>query len=150
MRLTQMFTGIIVSFVLVACAAVQGYEGSALPDSETALITTSTRGDRDGVTYRSYFTGVDVDTPLEDVGNVRVLPGRRCVTLRLRREAVRESSPRGRTGSTGSSLCFEAIAGRTYETRVDRSRRPIPTWLVDLETGETVAEGTFGPVPVRP
>ena len=150
MRFMQMFTGITVSFVLVACAAVQGYEGPALPDDETALIATSTRGDRDGWDYRSYFTAIDVDTPLENVANVRVLPGRRCVTLRLIREGARGASPRGRTGSTGSSLCFEAIAGRTYETRVDRSRRPIPTWLVDLETGETVAEGTFGPVPVRP
>ena len=63
MRFIQMLTGITFSFVLAACAAVQGYEGPALPDSETALITTSTRGDRDGVTYRSYFTAIDVDAP---------------------------------------------------------------------------------------
>ena len=143
-----MFVGITVSFVLVACAAVQGYEGPALPDSDTALITTSTRGDRDGLDYRSYFTAVDVYTPLENVANVRVLPGRRCVTLRV----PRDTGPlrRDRDSPPDSILCFEAIAGRTYETRANPSRRPTATWLVDLETGETVAEGTLGPVPVRP
>jgi len=142
-----MFTGLAVSLVLVACSAVQGYEGAALPDSETTLITTSTRGDRDGIEYRSYFTAVDVYTPLENVANVRVLPGRRCVTLRV----PRDTGPgRGRSISADSILCFEAVAGRTYETRADPSRRPTATWLVDLETGEMVAEGTLGPVPVRP
>ena len=142
-----MFVGITVSFVLVACAAVQGYEGPALPDSDTALITTSTRGDRDGLDYRSYFTAVDVYTPLENVANVRVLPGRRCLTLRVPRDT---GPSRGRSIPADSILCFEAVAGRTYETRADPSRRPTATWLVDLETGEMVAEGTLGPVPVRP
>ena len=143
-----MLIGITVSFVLVACAAVQSYEGAALRDSETALITTSTRGDRDGVAYRSYFTAVDVYTPLENAANVRVLPGRRCLTLRVPRDTG--PSRRGRSISADSILCFEAIAGRTYETRADRSRRPTPTWLVDLETGETVAEGNVAAAPVRP
>ena len=143
-----MFIGITVSFVLVACSTVQGYEGAALPDSETTLITTSTRGDRDGIEYRSYFTAVDVYTPLENVANVRVLPGRRCVTLRV----PRDTGPlrRGRDSPPDSILCFEAIAGRTYETRADPSRRPTATWLVDLETSETVAEGTTRAVPVSP
>ncbi len=144
MRLIQMFTGIIVSFVLVACAAVQGYEGAALPDSETALITTSTRGDGNGFGYRSYFTAVDVDAPLEDVTKVRVLPGRRCVTLRIPLQGGPNRRP------IDSILCFEAGAGRTYETRADLSQRPTPTWLVDLETGETVAEGNLARAPVRP
>ncbi len=148
MRLIQMFAGLFVSFVLLACSAVQGYEGAALPDSETALITTSTRGDRDGLDYRSYITAVDVYTPLENVANVRVLPGRRCLTLRVPRDTG--PSRRGRNISADSILCFEAVAGRTYETRADRSRRPTPTWLVDLQTGETVAEGTFAAAPVRP
>ncbi len=140
MRFMQMLTGITTSFVLVACAAVQGYEGAALPDSETALITTSTRGDRDGWVYRSYFTAVDVDAPLEDVADVRVLPGRRCVTLRIPLQGGLNRRP------TDSILCFEAGAGRAYETRADLSRRPAFTWLVDLETGETVAEGVSGAV----
>ena len=143
-----MFVGVTVSFVLVACAAVQGYEGAALPDSETALITTSTRGDRDGLDYRSHFTTVDVNTPLENVANVRVLPGRRCLTLRVPRDTG--PSRRGRSIPADSILCFEAVAGRTYETRADPSRRPTATWLVDLETGGTVAEGTTRAAPVRP
>ena len=139
-----MLMGIIVSFVLVACAAVQGYEGAALPDSETALITTSTRGDRDGWVYQSYFIAVDMDAPVENVARVRVLPGRRCVTLRMPPQDGFGNRP------TDSILCFEAIAGRIYETRIDRSQRPTPSWLVDLETGETVAEGNLARAPVRP
>ncbi len=143
MRFMKMLTGIIASYVLAACAAVQSYEGAALPDSETALITTSTRGDRDSVGYRSYFIAVDMDAPVENVARVRVLPGRRCVTLRVPVQGPRRTR-------TDSILCFEAIAGRTYETRADNSRRPTPTWLVDLETGETVAEGNVAAAPVRP
>ena len=111
-----MLTGIAVSYVLAACATVQSYEGAALPDSETALITTSTRGDRDGVGYRSYFIAVDMDAPMENVARGRVLPGRRCVRLRVPVQGARRTR-------TDSILCFEAIAGRTYETRADNSRR---------------------------
>ena len=88
MKLIQLLITIAIGAVLTACA-VQGYEGPALPDSETALIQTSNRTAGGGSDLGStgapgfYLTSVD-GKELRNVTGVQVLPGRRCIELLIR------------------------------------------------------------------
>ena len=82
MKLIQLLITIAIGAVLTACA-VQGYEGPALPDSETALIQTSNptaEGGSDLVIGTSgfYLTSVD-GKELRNVTGVQVWPFRRCI-----------------------------------------------------------------------
>ena len=142
-KLIQLLITNAIGAVLTACA-VQGYEGPALQDSETALIQTSKLGDG-GASYPDtgtsgfYLTSVD-GKELRNVTGVQVLPGRRCIEL-LSRAAG---------GWNEGALCFDAFAGRRYEAQFassgGRGRAQIDAvWLVDLEADETVANGVFRP-----
>ena len=133
-----MFTGITVSFVLAACAAVQGYEGAALSNSETALITAkSDQGLRISVGVPAPGTGT--------THNLRILPGYSCVNVEARR--MGRPAPTGGAAYLASGrlekfeLCFEANAGRTYEVKVLRQIREgegriVAARIEDAETGE--------------
>lgn len=143
MKFRPMFTACVISLIVAACSSFQAYDGPPRLDSETALIQTTSVAVDSQVSAsnvspaRSFFTSVD-DTNLPDLGRVRVLPGRRCITLRL----VYTPTTGETTARLNSILCFDAIAGREYEVRVRIPvNRPVRTWLVDLETGETVTEG---------
>ncbi len=138
MRLMQLLAVTVTGLVLASCANVplQGYEGPPLPDTETTLIQTEHQ--------RGYLlvTVAVVDDQNYTAYQVRVLPGDRCVTLQVSQSLPPDSDGTSRISERSDAiLCFEAIAGRTYEARfsypTDQSRL---FWLVDLETGETVAE----------
>ena len=143
MKIRTMFTAILFCLVAVSCTSFQAYDGPPRPDSETALIQTTRFtvdariGAQDVAPGRSFFTSVD-DQDLPDIAKFRVLPGGRCVTLRL----VYTPATGATTARLNSVLCFDAIAGRSYEVRVRiPENQPVRTWLVDLETGDTVADG---------
>ncbi len=134
-----MFTGITVSFVLAACAAVQGYEGAALSNSETALITAkSDQGLRISVGVPAPGTGT--------THNLRILPGYSCVNVEARRMGRAAANGPGVSGLASGrlekfELCFEANAGRTYEVKVlqqigGREGRIVAARIEDAETGE--------------
>ena len=148
MKLIQLLITIAIGAVLTACA-VQGYEGPALPDSETALIQTSNHMaggafELDTGAQGFYLTSVD-GKELRNVTGVQVLPGRRCIELLIRAAG----------GWSEGALCFDAFAGRRYEAQFStsggrRGRSPIEAvWLVDLEADETVANGVFRTVSER-
>ncbi len=145
MKLTQLLMAIVIGAVLAACA-VQGYEGPALPDSETALVQTIQNGELLGSSEKLQVRGGFVLTAVEGrdlkgVSQARVLPGRRCISLLV-------WTPGDRVESV---LCFSAVAGRAYEARflTPRGRgfqgEILAVWLVDLENGETVASGVLRP-----
>ena len=143
MKIRPTFTGVVLCLTVAACSSFQAYDGPPRPDSETALIqTTSVAVDAqfnasNVSPAQAYFTSVD-DTDLPNLARVRILPGSTCVTLRL----VYTPTAGATTSRINSIHCFDAIAGRTYEARVRiPTNQPVRTWLVDLETGETVAEG---------
>ena len=143
MKIRTTFAAILFCLVVASCTSFQAYDGPERPDTETALIKTtnvtvdpSLYGSGD-FPARSFFTSVD-DQDLPDIAEFRVLPGGRCVTLRL----VYTPATGATTARLNSVLCFDAIAGRSYEVRVRISdNQPVRTWLVDLETGDTVADG---------
>ena len=143
MKIRTTFTGIVICLAVASCTSFQAYDGPERPDSETALIkTTSVTVDSPlfgsgNFSARSFFTSVDAQD-LPDIAEFRVLPGDRCVTLRL----VYTPATGATTARLSSILCFDAIAGRTYEVRVRiPENQPVRTWLVELETGDTVADG---------
>ncbi len=143
MKIRTTFTAIVICLAVASCTSFQAYDGPPRPDSETALVQTTRitvdaqTGAQDVAPGRSFFTSVDsLDVP--NLADIRVLPGDRCVTLRL----VYTPTVGTTTARLNSILCFDAIAGREYEARVRiPSNRPVRTWLVDLETGDTVADG---------
>ena len=144
MKIRPIFTACVLSLMVAACSSFQAYDGPPRPDNETALIeTTSVAVDAqvsasNVAPARSFFTSVD-DTSLPNLGRVRVLPGSRCITLRL---VYTPTTGETTTARLNSILCFDAIAGRAYQVRVRIPvGQPVRTWLVDLETGETVTEG---------
>ena len=144
MKIRAKLTGIVICLAVASCTSFQAYDGPERPDSETALIkTTSVTADAplfgqgSNTTPRVFFTAVDTQD-LPDIGELRVLPGGICVTLRLIYTPTQGTD----TARLNSILCFDAIAGRTYEVRVRiPEQRPVRTWVVDLETGDTVADG---------
>ncbi len=145
MKVRTTLTGILIGLTAAACSSFQAYDGPPRPDEETALIRTTTLvvelefGAPDSSAGQAYFTLVD-DTALPNLARVRVLPGSRCITLRL----VYTPASGEDTARTNSIHCFDAIAGREYEVRVRIPwDQPVRTWLVDRETDETVAEGQF-------
>ena len=138
MRLMQLLAITVTGLVLASCASAprQGYEGSPLPDSETALIqTTAQQG-------RSQITIAAVDDQDYTAFQVRVLPGDRCVTIQVSQYLAPDADGVSRLSERRDAiLCFEAVAGKTYEAGVTYPvSEPGRIWLVDLETGETVAE----------
>ncbi len=138
MRLMQLLAVTVTGLVLASCANVprQGYEGPPLPDTETALVQTRAQQGRAQITIAA------VDDQDYDAFRVRVLPGDRCVTIQVSQYQAPDSDGVSRLSErTDAILCFEAIAGRTYEAGVSDSAEHLRrSWLVDLETGETVAE----------
>ena len=143
MKIRTTFTAILFCLVVASCTSFQAYDGPERPDSETALIKTTNVIVDPGLyasgdfPARSFFTSVDTQD-LPQLAEFRVLPGDRCVTLRL----VYTPATGATTARLNSILCFDAIAGRTYEVRVRiPENQPVRTWLVDLETGDTVADG---------
>ena len=140
MRFIQILIGITVFSVLAACAAVQGYEGPALSNSETALITAkSDQGLRINVSVPAPGTGT--------THNLRILPGYSCVNVEARRMGrPAPTAPGGGANLPSGSLeqfelCFEANAGRTYEVKVlqqigGREGRIVAARIEDAETGE--------------
>lgn len=144
MKIRTTFTAILFCLVAASCTSFQAYDGPPRPDTETALIkTTSVTVDAPlfgsgNFPARSFFTSVD-DQDLPDIAEFRVLPGTRCVTLRL---VYTPATGAVTTARLNSVLCFDAIAGRTYEVRVRiPENQPVRTWLVELDTGDTVADG---------
>ncbi len=143
MKLRPTIAGIVMCLAVAACSSFQAYDGPPRPDSETSLIqirSVSTRSGRGNIPPRSSFTSVDAQD-LPNIAEVRVLPGGRCVTLRIVYTPYEGVS----TARLDSILCFDAIAGRTYEVRGEIDEftvnQLLRTWVVDLETGETVADG---------
>ncbi|MGI9258470.1 MAG: hypothetical protein ACR2QQ_06530 [Gammaproteobacteria bacterium] len=145
-----------IGILLAGCANTprQGYAGPALSDAETALIQVSSiehavastdppgtiglRADRP----QSRFSIVEIDGENLDAYEVRVLPGGKCVTLRIL-EGISQgnNSPFLVVSSTDSDLCFEAVAGTTYEARYGfPSAQSSMIWLVDMMTGRTLTE----------
>ena len=156
MRPVLVLGATVIGSLLAGCENIprQGYAGPALPDAETALVqvssiehavastdppgTTGQRADRP----QSRFSIVEIDGEDLDAYDVRVLPGGRCVTLR-----ISEGITQGNNGpflvvsSTDSTLCFEAVAGTTYEARYGfPSAQSSMIWLVDMMTGRTLTE----------
>jgi len=151
MRYVWLVAPILTCLVLASCAstALQGYEGRARPNDETALITTRRAG------YRHLSVDiVSIQLPHGTLPTktrrARVLPGERCIEVRARSTAV---------VSMTAELCFWAYSGSIYEIRVsvagrerelelgEGEQRPvesIPTtvtriWMVDAATSEVVA-----------
>ncbi len=143
MKIRPTLTGIVVCLTVAACSSFQAYDGPPRPDNETALIKTTTITSRfvqGGTPPRSFLISVDA-LELQDLGEIRVLPGGRCVTLRI----IYTPFSGDATIRQNSLLCFDALAGRTYEVRANiddfSATAQVRTWLVDLESGETVADG---------
>ena len=143
MNIRTTLTGIVICLAVASCTSFQAYDGPERPDSETALIKTTNVIVDPGLyasgdfPTRSFFTSLDAQD-LPDIAEFRVLPGGVCVTLRLVYTPVTGAT----TARLNPILCFDAIAGRTYEARVRiPAEQPVRAWLVDLDTGETVAEG---------
>ena len=156
MRPISILGTIVIGALLTGCTNTprQGYEGPALPDEETVLIQASSiehavastdppgtigrRADRP----QSRFSIVGIDGENLDAFAVRVLPGERCVTLRIS-EGISQgnNSPFLVVSSRNSTLCFLAIAGRTYEARYGfPSAQSSVVWLADMMTGRTLTE----------
>ena len=142
---------------MASCAGtvLQGYEGSARPDDETALITTrraSTQsvGSRLG---RANIVSIELPhgTMPTNTRSARVLPGERCIGVRVSSISV---------AATTAELCFWAYAGSIYEIRVSiagtqrelvessqSDRRAVEStssaitriWMEDAPTSEVVA-----------
>ncbi len=106
MRCIQLPTATAFYLVLAGCA-VQGYEGAALPDSETAFVTANSNAD--------LWIGIGV--PGTRISHdLRLLPGYRCVNVEA---STGNASYYGGLGRVGREfeLCFEANAGKTYEVK---------------------------------
>ncbi len=146
MKLKLALIIVVTSIALTACSSFQAYDGPPRPDNETALVKTTAvavdsafSGQGAVAPAQSFLTSTD-DRDLPNVSEVRLLPGGRCVTLRL----VYTPNTGDTTSRINSELCFDAVAGKTYEVRVRiPNNQAVRTWLVDLETGATVSEGQF-------
>ena len=145
MRFIQILIGITVVAVLAACAAVQGYNGARLPNSETALVTATSNN--------WVWIGVSVPgTPITH--KLRLLPGYSCVNV----EAAYGGGPFTNSSLGGNrrgeelELCFQANASKTYDVKAlfsctARNRRGgcrREQWslqavrIEDVETGEVL------------
>jgi len=114
MKIRPTLAGVVICLAVAACTSFQAYDGPPRPDSETSLIQigpVSTRSGRGNIPPRSSLTSVDAQD-LPNIADVRVLPGARCVTLRIVYIPYEGVST---TARLDSILCFDAIAGRTYE-----------------------------------
>jgi len=112
MRLTHLMILIAMCSSLMSCAgtALQGYEGAARPDDETALIVVPRPRQMRGV-RRAEITSLQLPhgTMAVETRRARVLPGETCIAV----QALSNSSE-----SSSGYLCFEAEAGESYELRV--------------------------------
>jgi hypothetical protein len=124
MRCTRPFGAISACLALASCTVtpLQIYEGPALPDDQTALISVQRQtSDRTAATVRI----LSVDTPRGEpiftrTNSVRVLPRATCI------EAVARSSTLDRLAA---ELCFATYAGGHYEVRALTSGSPLPPQL---------------------
>jgi len=102
--------GMLVTYAgLASCAstALQGYEGVARTDEETARIVVR----RGRVRAEIISLQLPHGTMAVETTNVRVLPGENCIAVR--------AWPRfSESESSSAYMCFEAEAGETYELRV--------------------------------
>ena len=140
MRYVWLVAPILTCLVLASCASttLQGYEGRARPNDETALITTRRAGFR--------HLSVDIvsiqlphGTLPTKTRRARVLPGETCIAVQALTTSL---------DSAAAYLCFEADAGKTYELRVPAPDGEVMGFrLVNLRTGESVAEA--GELPER-
>ena len=117
MRLTHLMILTAMCSSLMSCASrtLQGYEGAALLDDETALIVVQMPERMRGV-RRAEITSVQLPhgTMAVETRRARVLPGDTCIAVHALSDSLESSS---------GSLCFEAEAGESYELRV----RTVPT-----------------------
>jgi len=92
---------------LASCAstALQGYEGVARTDEETARIVVR----RGRVRAEIISLQLPHGTMAVETTNVRVLPGENCIAVRARSRF---------SESSAAYMCFEAEAGETYELHV--------------------------------
>jgi len=125
MRRTNFTALALYGLASIACTTgpIKGYEGPALPDNETALISAQrVSNDRTvaRVRIRSYDT-VRGEAIAVRADRVRVFPRRTCV------EAVATTST---LDSFAAELCFEAVQGRHYEIRALTRGSPLPPQLV--------------------
>ena len=142
-----------VSLALVSCASttLQGYEGPARPDSQTALLSVESQSRNQS---SAALRIVSIDTPRGEpipitARRVRLLARETCIE-------VRASSSSG--AFLLSDLCFEPYAGSRYELRASTSGAAalpgigpldefeqgpfdvIRVVLIDLSTREIVAD----------
>ncbi len=112
MRSTRSVAAVMYCLALASCASgpLQVYEGPALPDSETALISAlSSPNDRMAANVRI----LSADDRLGGVvpvtsRSIRVLPRGVCVEARATTSTM---------DSMSADLCFNAYAGNRYEVR---------------------------------
>ncbi len=156
MRFVWLIASILASLVLASCAStvLQGYEGPARPNDETALISTRRASTQTLGTYLGNANIVSVQSPHGTLPtnsrSARVLPGETCIGVRAGSSTV---------ASMTAELCFEAYAGSTYEIRVlsagtqqdledsaggqravqNASSTVTRIWMVDAATSEVVA-----------
>lgn len=115
MRCVCLVAPILACLVLGSCATtvLQGYEGPARPDAETALIYTKRASTQTVGTRLGSVNIVSIRLPhgilTTNSRSARVLPGERCIEVQARSSSV---SP------VTAELCFWAYAGSIYEIRV--------------------------------
>ena len=135
MRYVWLVAPILTCLILASCAGttLQGYEGPARPDDETALIST-----RPALRRNIVAEIVSIQLPHGTLPTkttrARVLPGETCILVNalLRRDEF--------ANSASAYLCFEADAGTAYQLLVHRFRGQISGFqLVNLRTREEVA-----------
>ena len=109
----QVILAAVASTALAGCASItlQGYEGLARPDNETAVVRATGWGRR---TSKSILF-VSVDSPRGDpipiqARAIRLLPRETCIRIELT----------SISGLKERELCFEPYAGRSYEVRLIR------------------------------
>jgi hypothetical protein len=98
MKLLSIFAATMISLSLISCSSFRAYEGPVKPDSETALITATVRGDQTSG-FVAYFISVD-DYELAALPYARVLPGRRCAMVHARGQSAMAGGGNGRSAST--------------------------------------------------
>ncbi len=112
MRLTPSVAAVTYCLALVSCASgpLQIYEGPALPDSETALIS-ALRPPNDRMAANVRILSAD------DARGEAVPVTSRSIRVRPRGVCVAARATTSTMDSMSADLCFNAFAGNRYEVR---------------------------------